>query len=177
MLTRTSHEVDHGRKLNPSEVAITSLVLGQSSFFAMGRNNSVASLDMLNGYNGLDQSGIIPIVLQTLVSNWIGPVWWSLASLRMLLTWLEAQQGSSRENKCNNAVSSFRQFFEHVTLQTIFTISSSLAVMLAVLWMRDDPALWTVLAPKYVNVALWAIFHHVFINVVLCTSLWVGIVG
>ena len=220
-----------GIELEPSEISVTTLLLGQSSFYAMGRDNSFASLDLMNGYNGLDGSSVVPVMLQTIISNWIGPVWWSLASLRMLLVFLEArnaptatqsekggiapakctlngtveENGTSylngkgqtngngaengrirdsiidggtvpgRANKTEHVIQARRPFFEHLTLQTVFTASSSLAVMLACIWLRDDPTLWTVLAPKYVNVALWAAFHHVLINVVLCTGIWVVI--
>lgn len=222
--------------MGPSEIAVTTLLLGQSAFYASGRNNSFASLDMMNGYNGIDDTNdginVLAVTLQTILSNWLGPVWWSLASLPMLLAWLEAQiastatqsgkrvmvparstlNGAVEENgTChldgkdqtngndtkNDRISNFmtdgetvldsankteriiqgrRPFFEHLTFQTMFTASSSLAVMLACIWLRDDPTLWTVLAPKYVNVALWVAFHHFLINVVLCTGVWVIVV-
>ena len=174
----------------------------------------------MNGYNGIDHTNnnfnVLVVSLQTIFSNWLGPVWWSLASLRMLLAWLEVNDGqtalnaysdfhgviqtkrhsSSNSNTQVNkgdtglddlnlslvndepTLSRFhhrRPFFEYLTLQTIFTVSSTLAVMLACVWLRDDPVLWRVLAPKYVNVALWAIFHHFMINIVLCTGLWTAI--
>ena len=36
---------------------------------------------------------LLAVSLQTILSNWLGPAWWSLASLRMLLAWLEANAG------------------------------------------------------------------------------------
>lgn len=79
-------------------------------------------------------------------------------------------------NKTERVIQERRPFVEHLTFQTIFTASSSLAVMLACIWLRDDPTLWTVLSPKYVNVALWVVFHHFLINVMLCTGIWVIVV-
>ena len=225
-----------GAELTPSEVAVTILLLGQSSFYAGGRDNSLASFDMMNGYNGIDHTNngfnVLAVSLQTIFSNWLGPVWWSLASLRMLLAWLEAEDGqrvhfstsmtgsagsvfndvvqksrklgsrskpltnsssdvgldgsslslindepaSGTEHKMRHIVPHRRPFFEHLTLHTFFTASSTLAVMLACIWLRNDPVLWTVLAPKYVNLALWAVFHHFMINVILCTGIWCTIV-
>lgn len=82
----------------------------------------------------------------------------------------------STENHNGGVFQDRRPFFENLTLLTMFTASSTLAVMLACIWLRDDPTLWTVLAPKYVNAALWALFHHLMINVVLCTGIWCTIV-
>lgn len=220
-----------GVELAPSEIAVTTLLLGQSSFFASGRNNSFASFDMMNGYNGIthtdDDFHVLAMSLQTVLSNWLGPIWWSLASLRMLLAWLEVQEHRTAPEAGGNGAKSFlngaakngtldtdikilikakaaepdddrdclsgrrpdsveeketatqarRPFFEHLTFQSLFTASSSLTTMLACIWLRDDPALWTILAPKYVNVALWATFHHIIINGILCTGLWCLIVG
>ena len=219
-------------ELPPSEIAVTTLLLVQSSFFASGRNNSFASFDMMNGYNGIthtdDDFHMLAVSLQTVLSNWLGPVWWSLAGLRMLLAWLEVQEQHHTTPKAsfstisllNNVASNGtpdstgtktpikakaaepnanghhfqnrepdstiekapapqagRPYFEHLIFQSLFTASSSLAVMLACIWMRNDPALWKILAPKYVNVALWATFHHIIINGILCTGLWCLIVG
>ena len=166
-------------KLELSEISVTSLLLLQSSFYAMGRNNSIASLDLLNGFNGLGRTDVTAVIFQTLVSNWIGPVWWSLASLRMLLAWVEAQQANTHTgngklalNGHNNNTHARHAILEHLTFQTIFIASSSLAVMMAWIWKQNDPLVWTILAPKYVNTAVWAVFHHVGINVFVCGGLW-----
>ncbi|KAI1381950.1 alkaline phosphatase-like protein [Hypoxylon crocopeplum] len=210
-------------RLSISEIAVTALILGQSSFYASGRNNSVASIDLMNGFNGVAESNIVAVFVQTLMSNWLGPIWWSLASLRMLLTWLETQNvpanklqsktvssstlssshGTSHpdqkshldKNVVRNGVAvgpkpngqsgtpvsqkteSRRPLFEFLSFQTLYMAVSSLAVMAACLWQRNDPRLWTVLAPKYVNVALWAVFYHVLMTATLGTGIWYLIVG
>ena len=189
----------------------------------------------MNGYNGIDHTNddfnVFAVSLQTVLSNWLGPVWWSFASLRMLLAWFEVEDGrkallstsktvsadyafkagveedkkvgcdgksqtssndngidvlsvsltkadptSSTKYEMDRTIQQRRPFFEYLTFHTFFTASSTLTVMSACIWLRDDPALWTVLASKYVNVALWATFHHFMINVVLCTGIWCAIV-
>ncbi|RYP07496.1 hypothetical protein DL765_009140 [Monosporascus sp. GIB2] len=196
--------------LSISEIAVTALLLGQSSFYASGRNDSVASLDLMNGFNGVGESNIVAVFFQTLTSNWLGPIWWSLASLRLLLAWLEAQNVSATSGlqsgktaapsrvppssgvslfngKDDTAAASKRKttregenrrpLFEFLGFQTFYMGTSSLAVMLACLWQRNDPALWTVLAPKYVNTALWTVFYHVLMTAVLGTGVWGVVVG
>ncbi|KAI1773057.1 alkaline-phosphatase-like protein [Hypoxylon cercidicola] len=201
----------HSTKLSPSEISLTSLVLAQSSFYAVGGSNSVASLDITNGFNGIQGYNVTAVFLQTVLSNWVGPVWWTLGGLRLLLAWLENQStldshqttgyqdgsvatnGKAQQNggtngqstaplngndvthrnttpaKCKTRAAptlarSGEVFFEYLTFHTFYTASSSLAVMLACVWLRDDPSLWTVLAPKYVYVGLWTVFQQLLIN-------------
>ena len=51
----------------------------------------------MNGNNGIvhtnNNLNVLAVSLQTILSDWLGSVWWSLASLRMLLAWLEATNG------------------------------------------------------------------------------------
>lgn len=89
--------------LSPPETATTVLLLGQSAFYSMGRNNSIATLDLLNGFNGLDESSMAGVMLQTILSNWIGPVWWSFAGLRLLAHWAETKKGHAAGTKREDA--------------------------------------------------------------------------
>ncbi|KAJ3580513.1 hypothetical protein NPX13_g66 [Xylaria arbuscula] len=76
-----------GMELSPAETATTVVLLGQSAFYSMGRDNTIASLDLVNGFNSLDGTSVIGVVVQSFLTNWIGPVWWSLAGLRLLTWW------------------------------------------------------------------------------------------
>ncbi|GIJ87100.1 hypothetical protein Asppvi_006003 [Aspergillus pseudoviridinutans] len=152
-----------------STISLTVLLLSQSAFFSGGRSNSLASLDMMNGYNGISHTdtmlNVILVSLQTILSNWIGPVWWSLAGLRLLSAATASKSQDSRV-QC---------FLEYLTYQALYSAFSALAVMASCLWWRDDGVLWTVLAPKYVNVALWAGFHQLLVNGLLGMGLWFGV--
>ncbi len=44
--------------LSPAETATTVVLLGQRAFYSMGRDNTIASLDLLNGSNGLSGSSL-----------------------------------------------------------------------------------------------------------------------
>ncbi|KAF2183579.1 hypothetical protein K469DRAFT_690031 [Zopfia rhizophila CBS 207.26] len=67
-------------------------------------------------------------------------------------------------NKTGSLAHGGRSFFQHLTLQTFYTASTSLAVMLACIWPRNDPTIWTVLAPKCLNILLWACFQQLLFN-------------
>jgi ethanolaminephosphotransferase len=124
---------------------------------------------MMNGYNGISHTdtmlNVLLVSLQTILSNWIGPVWWSLAGLRLLSAGTASKSRDSRV-QC---------FLEYFNYQALYSAFSALAVMASCLWLRNDGVLWTVLAPKYVNVALWAGFHQLLVNGLLGMGLWFGV--
>lgn len=82
---------------HPSEIAVITPLLCQNTFYAGDRNNCFASYDLMNGNNGIvhtnNDLNFLAVSLQAILSDWLGSVWWSLASLRMLLAWLEATNG------------------------------------------------------------------------------------
>jgi hypothetical protein len=258
--------------MNPADIAVTTLLLGQSAFFASGHSNSFASFDLTNGFNGIESSRAVAVALQALLSNYFGPVWWSLSSLRLLLAWrenrivtskvsstaqapqpkaaggifledrseqqLDSHVSRDNEDHAKDVVSNgqvvgngqmnghangrnnghlnghvkeqvgsdikggqiktmlpasddlnrhksakstslaYRRnaFAEHLTLQTFYTASTSLAVLLACIWKRNDPSIWTVLTPKCLNIILWAVFQQLMVNGMFCTVIWLFVV-
>lgn len=248
---------------------MTSLLLGQSAFFASGHSNSFASFDLTNGFNGIETSRAVAVAIQALLSNYFGPVWWSLSSLRLLIAWTEgrntptdgssntsnsfgdivkanpgptnrkpdypngsvhdvvegdfddeahgshpidshtetphsALEGVGSNTETNGHLSSFQTdsvasaklstnelqgnvsttqvrhvrngFVEHLILQTVFTATTSLVVVLACIWKRNNPSIWTVLTPKCLNTILWAVFQQLMVNSMLCTTVWLLVV-
>lgn len=265
----TRAKVSSKLRLSPSGIAVTSLLLGQSAFFASGHSNSFASFDLTNGFNGIETSRAVAVAIQALLSNYFGPVWWSLSSLRLLVAWTEgrsvptssssntstffdnigradpgptnrkpdysngsahgvveedfddeehgkhsidshtetphgAPQGVGLNTEANGHLSSFQTydvasaklstdrlqgdvsttqvrharngFVEHLILQTMFTATTSLWVVLVCIWKRNDPSIWTVLTPKCLNTILWAVFQQLMVNSILCTTVWLVVV-
>ncbi|KAF9134444.1 major facilitator super transporter protein [Mortierella sp. 14UC] len=69
-----------------------------SSFFLFGNSNSIASIDISNAYVGIQSYDIFLTGVLTFVSNWAGPLWWSVAAL-VLMRWdLEWEFAWSKED-------------------------------------------------------------------------------
>lgn len=62
----------------------TALLWVLSSFFLLGNSNSIASIDISNAYVGIQAYDIFLTGVLTFVSNWAGPIWWSLATVVMM---------------------------------------------------------------------------------------------
>ncbi|KAF2965313.1 hypothetical protein GQX73_g8275 [Xylaria multiplex] len=185
--------------LSPAETATTVILLGQSAFYSMGRDNTIASLDLLNGFNGLGESSIIRVVIQSFLSNWIGPVWWSLAGLRLLTSWHDGRHSPATLTLQNGHVNgghktdhlnsnggpkiddakmvkptpeSTANYIEYFTMQTLFSALSSLAFNLACMYIWGHEDLWNIYAPKFINAFLWVFFHQLMVNGMGCSIIW-----
>lgn len=142
--------LQRGRPLTSTEVTVTSLLFQFSSFFAFGGTNAISSIDLSNAYNGVSGYNVVAVGLLTFVSNWVGPIWWSIASYRLMST----QTKRFHISKSNH---SFVQL-------TLFMSVSTLAVMVACTMLREHLFIWTVFSPKYLYTMAWVFGQHLFIN-------------
>ncbi|ORY16087.1 GPI ethanolamine phosphate transferas-like protein 2 [Clohesyomyces aquaticus] len=68
----------------PLQTTLTTLLLTHVSFFALGNSNAISSIDLSNSYNGVSGYSILAVGLLVFISNWAGPIYWSLAGLLLL---------------------------------------------------------------------------------------------
>ena len=179
---------------------MTSLLLSQTSFFALGLNNGISSIDLSNAYNGVSGYNILAVGLLVFLSNWAGPVYWSLAGI-LLLNPSHSQISSLRsktEQKNAPAKRSWVQqehvhleqlaslkplkevdrreekeaWVNHVRLLTLFTGVMLTSVMVACTALRTHLFIWTVFSPKYLFAMAWGIAWHLGVTVGLGGVVW-----
>ncbi|KAI4087494.1 MAG: hypothetical protein LQ344_006743 [Seirophora lacunosa] len=85
--------------LSPSEISLTAIILQYASFFAFGGSNAISSIDLSNSYNGVSGYNAAMVGFLTFCSNWAGPIWWTFASMILLVR---------RREKWNGPLSDFR---------------------------------------------------------------------
>lgn len=71
--------------VSPLNRASVLLGLIQSAFFIMGNSNSLSSVDLGNAYIGVDDYNVGVTGLLTFVSNWAGSIWWTFASISIIV--------------------------------------------------------------------------------------------
>nr|OQO20089.1 hypothetical protein B0A51_10193 [Rachicladosporium sp. CCFEE 5018] len=79
--------VSLSRLLQPSQplaLAVSTLLLTQTTYFAFGGSNSISSIDLGNAYNGIADYNVGLVALLVFVGNWAGAVWWCGAAMGML---------------------------------------------------------------------------------------------
>lgn len=135
--------------LSSTEVSLTSIILQHASFFAFGGSNAISSVDLSNGYNGVSGYNAVTVGILTFCSNWAGPIWWTCATMILLVRCQEDWYGSLNE---------FRQ------LSTCFIASSVVSVMLACTVLRTHLFIWSVFSPKYLYVVAWSLGQHLCVS-------------
>ena len=140
--------------LTQADISLTSILLQYASFFAFGGTNAISSVDLSNAYNGISGYNVLAVGLLTFISNWSGPIWWSVASCRLLI------------GKASSSTSDAT--YQHFARLTFFVTISTSFVMAACLALREHLFIWTVFSPKYLYTLAWVFGQHIFING-LCT--------
>lgn len=59
-----------------------------------------------------------------------------------------------------------------LSLQMVFAASSTLIIMLACMWFKDQAFVWTMHSPKFVFVGLWSICNHLVVSAVVGEGVW-----
>lgn len=134
--------------LTASEITLTTLILQHVSFFAFGGANAISSIDLSNAYNGVAGYNVLVVGFLTMVSNWVGPVFWASAAPVLL-----SKRGGGAAWK------------NHVVATTAFYAVAGLAVMAACTALRTHLFIWTVFSPKYLYLMTWCLGFHVVVSV------------
>ena len=180
--------------LTPSQTTQTTLLLSQTSFFALGLNNSISSIDLSNAYNGVSGYNILAVGLLVFVSNWAGPVWWSVAGVCLLGGYRQSCASDSNSNNDTMLAKPKRSWVEaehahlhsfaapnpqvsedkkqdkdawtsHAALLTLFTGVMLASVMAACTALRTHLFIWTVFSPKYLFAMAWGVAWHLGVSI------------
>jgi ethanolaminephosphotransferase len=166
--------------LTPTAVTLTTLLLTQTSFFALGNSNSISSIDLSNSYNGISGYNVLAVGLLVFLSNWAGPLYWSLAGILLLgshgrtqryvdtselhvADWVAKErewlnQMARKEEKGREVrKDGGREWAKHVALLTFWTGIMLTAVMAACTALRQHLFIWTVFSPKFLFAMAWGV--------------------
>ncbi|KAF7889213.1 hypothetical protein EAF00_009513 [Botryotinia globosa] len=143
------------------EITTTTLLLQQTSFFALGNSNAISSIDLSSAYNGVDSYNVFAVGVLIFVSNWAGPLYFTSAG-NLLLLKLWKKDGLKRKSVWSN----------HITLLTVFIASSLTATMIACTVLRTHLFIWTVFSPKFLYTMAWSAGMHLGGNVLVGGGLW-----
>ncbi|KAI5803258.1 alkaline-phosphatase-like protein [Geopyxis carbonaria] len=142
--------------LSSSEVTLTVLILQHFTFFALGGANAISSVDLSNAYNGVSGYNVLVVGILTLVSNWVGPLFWASVAPVILV---------------HHAPSDSNTWRRHILLMTTFHALAAGFVMGACMLLRTHLFIWTVFSPKYLYTMVWTTLFHISINL-----LWGGVI-
>jgi len=180
--------------LSPTAITLTTLLLSQTSFFALGNSNSISSIDLSNSYNGISGYNVGAVGLLVFLSNWAGPVFWSLAGILLLgshgkterfvdtrelhvADWIAEEHNylnsmARKEEKARDARTTKRPWVEHLAIMTFWTGLMLCSVMAACTALRQHLFIWTVFSPKFLFAMAWGVAWHFGVTVGLGGVVW-----
>lgn len=136
-----------------SEITLTVLIMQHVSFFSLGGANAISSVDLSNAYNGVAGYNIVLVGFLTLVSNWVGSIFWASSTSGLL-------PGKSDDWR------------RHVFTMTVFYAVAGVAVMAACTALRTHLFIWTVFSPKYLYLMAWTLGFHFVAGVGWGSVMW-----
>ncbi|KAK9377378.1 alkaline-phosphatase-like protein [Lipomyces chichibuensis] len=149
----------HYRTTTPLAIVLSTLIWQRVSFFAAGNSNSLATVDLSNAYNGVSGYSVIPVGILAFVSNFAGPIFFTLSSILQLSMW-KISSKSTRSMEDIFAV-------DFLSLIHAFHAMSLLAVMGACLVLRSHLFIWTVFSPKLLYTVGWFLLQQGAVDTIL----------
>ncbi|RLV94377.1 GPI ethanolamine phosphate transferase 2 [Spathaspora sp. JA1] len=172
--TKKTLNIDH----NILIITVFTLCLQNLTFFSMGNTNSLATVDLSNAYNGIKAYDIIPVGILTFISNFSGPVFWSLSSLQLLFEPSKAAwQFSSKKLPSTNELIIDLIFFPKLKKMVLWVKSltcllfysvAGINLLASCLNLRFHLFIWSVFSPKLLYFGCWVVFVNFLIDLVLC---------
>lgn len=140
-------------------LAVSCLWMQHVSFFALGNSNSLSSVDLTNAYNGITSYSIPFVGALTFISNWAGPIWWSMAAIRIYLG------GSTKDGK----------YADWMGWSSGFHGIAMLFLVGACIILRTHLFIWTVFSPKFLFQVVWMVLQHIAIEGIVGSTLcWIS---
>ncbi|KAF2715075.1 alkaline phosphatase-like protein [Pleomassaria siparia CBS 279.74] len=181
--------------LSPTAIALTTILLAQTSFFALGNSNAISSISLSNSYNGISGYSLPAVALLLFASNWAGPIFFSSAGVLLLGShgreqrfvnkeeldardWIaeerehlmkQATKESEGRERRKGATDVWRG---HIALLTLGVSAGLVAVMAACMVLREHLFIWTVFSPKFLFAGAWGTFFHLGVSIAWGSALW-----
>jgi ethanolaminephosphotransferase len=170
------HKYLYNLRLTKTQITLNTLILGHASFFALGNSNAISSIDLSNGYNGVSGYNVAAVGILVFVSNWAGPIFWSLSGIVLLTDRsgkpVTIDPKSSKKTEEQEKEEKESPFFNHFALHTFFIAGSTLAMMVACTMLRTHLFIWTVFSPKYLYTMAWSLGYHFVVTLALGGGIW-----
>ncbi|KAK9483470.1 alkaline-phosphatase-like protein [Lipomyces starkeyi] len=143
----------------PLAIVLSTLIWQRVSFFAAGNSNSLATVDLSNAYNGVAGYSVIPVGILAFVSNFAGPIFFTLSGILQLSIW----KNSSKSTRSVEHIFTV----DFLSLIHAFHAVSLLAVMGACMVLRSHLFIWTVFSPKLLYTVGWFLLQQGAVDTIL----------
>ncbi|CAK9438417.1 uncharacterized protein LODBEIA_P26410 [Lodderomyces beijingensis] len=151
-------------------IAASTIVLQNFTFFATGNTNSLATVDLTNAYNGISSYNVISVGVLTFVSNFAGPLFWSLSSLQLIYEpSVTSFEKDSKVDLTNYAGLKNSVLLVKSLVSLFFYSISAVSLMVSCINLRFHLFVWTVFSPKLLYFGSWMVFVNLLTDIIVST--------
>ena len=139
-------------------VSTFTLALQQVSFFSVGNTNLLATVDLSNAYNGISSYNVYVVGVLTFISNFAGPIFWSLTSFGWLLEHrILTFKANNTTNLSQNRSLALRVHKTKFLVTLTFYAASAVFLVGSCINLRYHLFIWTVFSPKLLFFGAWSL--------------------
>lgn len=154
-------------------LTIFNLLISNLTFFSMGGTNSLATVDLSNSYNGVESYEIEKVSLLTFISNFTGPIFWSLSTLNILLepNVLIFQIKSANSDLIHSIGLKYQLLNLKLLTSLVFYSISCANLLISCFNLKFHLFIWTVFLPKLLYFGVWFVLINLLIDLLLSVVL------
>lgn len=154
-------------------LTVFTICLQNLSFFSMGNTNSLATVDLSNAYNGIKSYDVLLVGLLTFISNYSGPIFWSLSSLQILF---EPFIGIFDSNNHLKNLANYKGLTKTILLlksssSLLFYSIGATNLIGSCINLRFHLFIWTVFSPKLLFFGAWSILMNCLVDLIIALIL------
>ncbi|KAI5970473.1 LAS21 [Candida margitis] len=148
-------------------ITFITLCLQNLSFFTMGNTNSLATVDLSNSYNGVQAYDVFLVGLLTFISNFAGPIYWSLSSLQLIFEpGVASFKGSSPTDLTSYPRLKYRILLTKSFITLLFYTIAATNLVASCINLRFHLFVWTVFSPKLLFFASWLLLVNGLVDLI-----------
>ncbi|CAH2350083.1 GPI ethanolamine phosphate transferase 2 [[Candida] railenensis] len=150
-------------------ISVFSLCLQNVTFFSMGNTNSLATVDLSNAYNGVESYDVFIVGILTFISNFAGPIYWSLATMGWLLETkiLSFEYNSNSVDFVHVKKISKQIYSVKALIYLTFYAVASVFLVGSCINLRFHLFIWTVFSPKLLFFASWTLLLNCIVDTIV----------
>ncbi|KAI5955835.1 LAS21 [Candida jiufengensis] len=153
-------------------ITFITLCLQNLTFFCMGNTNSLATVDLTNAYNGIETYDVFIVGILTFISNFSGPIFWSLSSLQLIFEpSFACFKGPSKNDLINFPPLKYSIQLLRLFIVLFFYAVSAINLVGSCINLRFHLFIWTVFSPKLLFFGSWILFVNILVDLIISSGL------
>lgn len=150
-------------------LSMFSISLQNVTFFSMGNTNLLATVDLSNAYNGVKSYDVLLVGLLTFISNFAGPIYWSITTMGWLLETrvLSFDDTSDSVDLIHIKTIPMKVYLAKALITLTFYALTAAFLVGSCINLRFHLFIWTVFSPKLLFFASWTILINCFVDTIV----------